>query len=261
MARSDDTETQNFADDIRRIRILSFASYRKSLLYAGFKQDRYDNWSLSARYAKANNMFPIHLTEGGQYLNTPDRNKDLKYSWDECRRIWDRASIKYCFNIEGSVKTFVCGSNEDSTFRRKEIHAMLKSHFIEDINGRDHADYLLLYRCALARLNDEATIPRDRRHQRAINHVFHAIAFNEIRQDLAAARANDNQKEISDVLSRVRHLREQQHEDFRRAARPQEMQKLTERLAAEEEMARANPGLNFNYPLLRPAHHQNHLGI
>jgi hypothetical protein len=243
------------------IRILSFESDGKSILYAGFIKQKFNNWARAEEYAKAYNMIPIQFTEGGKYLSNPDRKSELNYSEDEYLRVWDRGSVKYCFNIVGSVKTFVCGARKESIFRRKEIHAMLKSHFIEDINGRDHADYLLLYRCALARLNDEATIPRDRRHSRAINHVFHAIAFNEIRQDLAAARANDNQKEISTVLSRVRHLREQQHEDFRRAARPQEMQKLTERLAAEEEMARANPGLNFNYPLCRPSHHQNHLGI
>lgn len=247
MAQSGDTETPNFADDIRKIRILSFSSYEKSLLYSGFKATRFNNWSLAARFAEANNMFPIHLTEGGKYLSVPDRDKDLNYSRYEYRRVWDRGSIKYCFNIVGSVKTFVCGARKESTFRRKEIHAMLKSRSIGDINGRDHASYLLLYRRALARLNEEDVIPRNKRHKRAINHVFLAIAFNEIRQDIAVARANDNHDDIPSILSRVRNLREQQHEDILRAARSQEMQKLTERLAAEEEMSHANPGLPMNY--------------
>lgn len=248
MVQSEHMEIPNFADDLHKIRILSFASYRKSLLYAGFKQDLYDNWSLSARFAKANNMFPIQLTEGGQYLDVPDRYKDLDYSKDEYKKIWDRASIKYCFNIEGSVKTFVCGARKNSTFRRKEIHAMLKSRTIEDINGRNHADYVLLRRAVMARLHEEGDLPRNERHKRAINHVFRAMALAEIRSDVKAAKEQDNHQEIPQILARVGHLRAQQHEDMRYAPRRPEAAKLAEQLSALEEMSHANPHM-------RLAHH------
>lgn len=247
MAPSGDMETPNFVDDLYKIRILSFTSYRKSLLYAGFKIGQYDNWSLSARFAKANDMFPIQLTEGGEYLNVPDRDKDLKYSKDEYQRVWDRASVKYCFNIEGSVKTFVCGSKQNSTFRRKEIHAMLKSRTVEEINGRDHAEYLELYRATMKRLHEEETLPRNERHKRAINHVFRAIAFAEIRSDLKAAREQDNNADVSQILARVGHVRGQQREDMRYAPRKVEAVKLAEHYSAMEEMSHANPHLRLSH--------------
>lgn len=248
MAQSEHMEAPNFADDLHKIRILSFASYRKSLLYAGFRQDLYDNWSLSARFAEANNMLPIQLTQGGSYLAVPDRKKELLYTRKEYRRIWERASIKYCFNIEGSVKTFVCGSNPDSTFRRKEIHTMLKSKTIEEINGRDHADYVRLRRAVMERLHEEGTLPRNERHKRAINHVFRAMALAEIRSDIKAAKEQDNHQDIPQILARIGHLRTQQHEDMRYAPRRPEAAKLAEQLSALEEMSHANPHM-------RLAHH------
>lgn len=251
MVRLDDTGTPNFADDLRKIFILSFASFRKAVLYSGSLPDSYDNWKLAKSFAQAHGMVPIELTEGGQYLSIPDRKIELKYNRYELGRIWDRASIKYCFNIEGSVKTLVCGAWDESTFRRKEIHAMMKSHSIEDINGREHSDYVRLYRRALTRLNEEATLPRDQRHKRAINHIFMALAIAEIKQDLAEAKANDNLAEIPAILARVGHLRDQQHRDMNSRARPLDEQKLTKQLVVQEEIATANPGLHWTLSMAR----------
>ncbi len=243
MVQSDDMEKPNFADDYRKIRILSFASHRSALLYSGQKEE-FDNWALASSFAMAHGMIPIEQTEGGLYLSTPDRKKELKYTPYELQSVWDRASIKYCISIEGSIKTFVCGTWDQSTFRRKEIHALLRSKTVDDINGRDHADYVRLRRAVLARLNEQGDLPQPERHKRSMNAVFRAVALQEIRQDLAVARLNEKLEEVPSILVRVRHLREQQREDLQYAKRLPEVQKLTEKLSAEEEMARANPHLH-----------------
>lgn len=227
------------------IRILSFESQGKALLYAGYLKDKFNNWDLADKFARANNMVPVQFTEGGQYLSVPDRKIDLNYSDDEFTKVWDTASITYCISIKGSVRTFVCGSNKRSTFRRKEIHAMLKSHTIENINDRPFEDFVRLRRAVTLRLNKEATLTRPERHKRMINHVFRAVAFQEIRQDLAVAREQNNEQDIQNVLARVGHLRAQQREDLQLGQRPPEMQKLSEQLAAMEEMTAANPDLHL----------------
>ena len=245
MAQSNDMETPNFADNMRKIRILIFASHKKSLLYSGYKEDKFNNWKLAEDFAQANGMFPIQETEGGKYLSDPDRRKKLKYEESQITNIWNRASVKYCVNIEGSVKTFVCGAWDRSTFRRKEIHAMLKSKTINDINGRDHESYVRLRRAVMNRLNEDGTLPRPQRHARAINAVFRSIAFQEIRQDLAIAREQNNQEEVRSVLARVGHLRNQHLDELKRMPLTQDAKKLAESLAAEEEITQANPGLHF----------------
>lgn len=254
MVQSHDMEKPNFADDLRKIRIMSFASYKKSLLYAGEKKNKYNNWALAASFAQANNMYPIQATEGGQYISIPDREKDLKYSGDQYKKVWDRASVKYCVNIEGAVKTFICGSRQSSTFRRKEIHAMLKSHTIDDINGKPHSTYAERRRAVLKRLNEEDILPQPERHKRAINSVFRAIAFQEIRQDLALAREQNNASDITTIFARVGHLRTQQHEDFENASRSKETKKLAEQYSIEEEISHANPDMYLLHSPQKLAH-------
>ena len=116
----------SYKQDLKDILILSFASNGRALLYAGSVEDIFNNWHKAASYAKENGMVPIDITEGGQYLSVPNRRTDLKYTRKQIRRIWYRASVKYCLNIENSVKTFVCGANGESIFRRREILAMLR---------------------------------------------------------------------------------------------------------------------------------------
>lgn len=252
MENSYGKETHSFADDIRKILILSFASYKKALLYAGYEEDKFDNWSLAAIFAKAHNMVPIHVTEGGKYLAVPDRISDLNYTQKQSKRMWDRASIKYCLNIEGMVKTLVCGAGMDSTFRRKENPAMLRSKMIESINGCDHAEYVRLRRVVLARLNDENTLPGHWRHRLSINAVFRKMALAEIRQDLSLAREQQNAEEIQAILERIGHLKWRHREELKQVPRSQNLQKLAEELVAREEMSRANPGLHWT--LLKYAH-------
>ncbi len=248
MSNSTDTATPTFAKDLQAIRILSFSSYRKTLLYSGQVKGKFNNWSLAASFANANGMVPIETTEGGKYLSDPNR-ANLDYTRFEFKRIWDRASIKYCLSIEGAVKTFVCGAWDQSAFRRKEIPSMLRSKTIDEINGRDHAEYVRLRRAILARLNEEKVLPQQERHKRAINAVFRKIAFAEIRQDLEEARVQGN-SEV--VLARIENLREQHRKEIRSMPRPKELQKLSEVLAAEEEMMQVNP--NFHLVLLINRH-------
>lgn len=243
MPNSYEKEIPNFPDDIRKILILSFESYRKSLLFAGYKENMFDNWALARKFAKSHNMWPIHDTDGGKYLNVPDRDKDLKYSAGQIRQVWNRASIKYCVNIQGTVKTLVCGAGMDSTFRRKEIPAMLRSRTIEKINGQDHAEYVRLRRAVLARLKEDRDLPDQSRHKLCINAVFRKMALAEIRQDLLIAREQGNLSEERAVLDRVSHLRWRHKEELRAVPRSRELQQLNESYAAQEEMARANPRL------------------
>lgn len=251
---SNDAGTVNFLRDLDMIRILSFKSNGKALLYAGYIRNQFNNWVKAARYAQEHSMVPIEVTEGGKYISNPDRKTDLKYSDYEFRKIWKRASIKYCVNIEGSVKTFVCGSREESVFRSKEIHAMLRSHTIVDINGKSHSVYVKRRRAILKRLNEEAALPQHERHKRAINSVFRAIAFQEIRQDIAVAREQNNEAEIKSIFARVGHLRAQQHEDFKNASRSIESKKLSEQYAIEEEMSHANPDMYLLHSPQKLAH-------
>lgn len=243
MENSFGKETPNFADDIYLIRIMSFASYRKALLYAGIKQDEYNNWTLAKAFAKVHKMIPIDKTEGGNYLNIPDREKDLNYTFKQFQRLWHRASIRYCLNIEGTVKTLVCGARRESTFRRKEIPAMLRSKTIESINGHDHAEYVRLRRVVLARLKENDSLPDHSRHSLSINAVFRKMALAEIRQDLAIAREQNNSQEEQSVLARVGHLRWRHKEELKAVPRSREQEKRSEAVSAQEEMARANPTL------------------
>lgn len=193
-------------------------------------------------------MVPIHVTEGGKYLSFPHRKQALHYTFEQFRRVWDRASIKYCLNIEGAVKTFVCGASMDSTFRRKEIPAMLRSKTIEDINGCRHDEYVRLRRAVLARLNSEARLPQQWRHKLSINAVFRKMALAEIRQDLAIAREHGDAKEERAVLARIGHLRWRHREELESVPRTREQQRLSEALSAQEEMTRANPGFTHAAP-------------
>lgn len=131
---------------------------------------------------------------------------------------------------------------------------MLKSHTIDDINGKPHSQYVERRRAVLQRLNDEGILPTKERHKRAINSVFRAIAFQEIRQDLALAREQNNIPEIKSIFARVGHLRIQQHEDFERASRSKESKKLAEQYAVEEEMSHANPDMYFLHSPQQLAH-------
>ncbi len=202
-------------EDFLTIKFNSFASHGKAVLYAGVDKikNTFNNWVAAIEYAKKNNMFPIQYTEGGLILDETDNERGQTYSGDDYRRVWKRASIKYCLSIEGSVKTFVCGANDESIFRVREIHAMMRAKYINDINGRDHQEYALLRRATLNRLREEnKLLPDDKklsgkeRHHMAINTVFRAIAINEIRDDLTHAQSA---QERNDILSRIDHLRNQ----------------------------------------------------
>ncbi len=165
-------------EDFLTIKFNSFASRGKAVLYAGVDKisNLFNNWVAAIEYAKKHSMFPIQYTEGGLILDATDNERGKTYSGDDYKRVWDRASVKYCLNIEGLVKTFVCGATNRSTFRRKEIHAMIRAKYINDINGQPHEDYVLLRRATLNRLREEnKLLPDDKklsgkeRHHMAIN--------------------------------------------------------------------------------------------
>lgn len=247
-------------EDFLTIKFNSFASHGKAVLYAGVGK-LFNNWVAAIEYAKKNNMFPIQYTEGGLILDETDNERGQTYSGDDYKRVWDRASVKYCLNIEGSVKTFVCGATNKSTFRRKEIHAMMRAKHITDINGRDHQEYVLLRRTTLNRLREEnKLLPDDKklsgkeRHHMAINAVFRAIAINEIRDDLTHTQ-NDHERDA--ILSRVDNLKNQHDEEMeaKRAAKSSFNAAANDNTdkdgtdEAIEEMLMANPHLQ---PILAP---------
>lgn len=196
---------KNYKEDLANIQILSFESEGKAVLFAGFRRGHFSNWDDAKFYADKHEMKPIHETEGGKHLNTPKNEREKIYHPEQLRRVWNRASVKYCLKIEGSVRTFVCGANPKSTFRRKEIQTLLRQRGTKDINGRDLSDYVALRRRALQRLTEEGKLSPQERHHRSITKVFRAIAIQEVRQQLKEA-GNDNDAKNA-AIKRITFLR------------------------------------------------------
>jgi hypothetical protein len=202
--------------DYLTIRFNSFASNGKAILFAGFKPEIFNNWVLAFEYAAKHDKVQIQNTQGGIILNENDTERGKRLKKRDYILVWKRASTKYSLSIEGSVKTFVCGANDESIFRTREIQAMFHAKHIADVNGVLIEHYAQLRRAALKRLRDRnETLPQDekltgvQRHLIAINTVFRAIAMNEIREDLSHAQTKE---ERDAVLKRVEYVRGQ-HKD------------------------------------------------
>lgn len=254
-------------EDFLTIKFNSFASHGKAVLYAGIGE-LFNNWAMAEDYEAKRNMMPIQFTDGGKILNENNDQRYKEYEEKDYNRVWWKASIKYCLSIEGSVKTFVCGATDRSTFRRKEIHAMMRAKHTNDINGCDHQEYVLLRRATLNKLREENKyLPDDQklsgkeRHHMAINAVFMAMAMNEIIDDLTHAQSA---QERDAVLSRIDHLTNQ-HEvemeakkaaksSFNTAANDNTDKDGTDE--AIEEMLMANPHLQaILAPFVTHAYH------
>jgi hypothetical protein len=204
-----------FENDYQLIRILCFQSFRKAVLYAGSEDGVYDNWKLSSEFAKKNGMFPIEETEGGKFLSEPVRKYVKDYPEHKLPIIWVRSSIKYCLNIEGSVKTFVCGARKQSIFRKKEIQALLRARGVEDINGQPLEYYRSIRQGTSNRLreNNKHLPPSERLSGREMHHaamtaVFIAIAENEVAQDYKAAIKTRDNAGAENVLMRLTYLQD-----------------------------------------------------
>lgn len=204
--------------DFLTIRFNSFASDGKAILFGGRKDDVFNNWVLAFEYAARHERVRIQDTQGGIILNENDAERGKQLERDDYKLVWKRASTKYCLSIDGSVKTFVCGANDESIFRVREIQALFHNKNITDINGVPMEYYAQLRRATLKRLQARNNLlPQDQklsgvaRHQIAINTVFRAAAMNEIRDDLSQAQT---QEERDVILKRVKYLREQDKDEM-----------------------------------------------
>lgn len=187
------------------------------MLFAGYDPEgKFDNWTLAREFAKAKSMYRVFETEGGKFLAVRDREKLEEYPKDKLRKIFVSSSIRYCLNIDGSIKTFVCGANKDSIFRSKEIQAVLRAKCVEDINGYPLSYYKSIRTDTIKRLRgNNKHLPRDEQlsgreiHHAAITAVFIAIGENEVAQDFKIACDVGDENEKKAVLSRLDHMQGQ----------------------------------------------------
>ncbi len=206
-----------YSNDRKQLRILSFESFRKAMLFAGIdRQGKFDNWNLAHKFAEQNGMYPVFKTEGGVFLDIPDRRFIEGYSDTDLKKIWISSSIRYCLNIDGSIKTFVCGATSESIFRSKEIQAVLRAKCVEDINGYPLSYYQSIRTDTIKRLRgNNKHLPRDEQlsgreiHHAAITAVFIAIGENEVAQDFKIACDVGDENEKKAVLSRLDHMQGQ----------------------------------------------------
>lgn len=206
-----------YHNDRNQLRVLSFESFRKAMLYAGYDENgKFDNWKLAIEFAKCHGMYPVQETEGGKFLNIPNREEIEEYPKKQLKKIWKLSSIRYCLNIEGSIKTFVCGADDQSIFRRREIQSILRAKGVEDVNGQS-VDYyksirtntLKTLRENNARLSVEQRLSGRELHFAAMDAVYVAIGENEVAQDFKIACDAGDVAEQAAVLSRLTNLHDQ----------------------------------------------------
>jgi hypothetical protein len=214
---------QNVLRDLRLIKVLSFASNGKALLYSGVRIDDltntviFSNWVSAAEYAKVHDMIPVELTKGGHVLSHPDRFKEYKkrYGTDEVAiLLWKLASQQYVRQIEGCIRTLVCCSQHNSTFRTVELPELLNSTKIDDINGKPRTYFAAHFKRAAALLESKE-FSNEQAKEYALDSTYRLIVKQELSLDFARAAAKgDTNLEIATKLraqEMVKFIAEEKH--------------------------------------------------
>ena len=215
--------------DLHEMKSYPYISEGKALFFAGPKA----NWKQAETFAQNNKMVSIARTKGGKTLEALQDKEILNYvarkgnqskeiNSDSVKagvnRIWGSSSRRYAAAAKGDVKTFVCGANTRSIYRRIELPTLLNNRNVQTINGLDRTALHKFTRNIYITARQNGMTGREAAaHARTA--VHHKIALAEIRQDLNQAKTKNAGKVDptlhADALKRLAFLKEQHKQELR----------------------------------------------
>lgn len=111
----------------RVIKTLDFNSDAPTVLYSGYK-----NRTRAEAYARKHDLKIITDTEGGRYLQNPDRYH--LYGPGKARPLWATGSGKFVSTIKGDVVAFVAGAEIRGVFREREVSLLVHNEGVTKVN-------------------------------------------------------------------------------------------------------------------------------
>lgn len=181
-------------DQSRVLKTLDFSSNKPSVVYSGE-----GNMKRAEKFASQNNMKTISHTEGGRYLESPNRFKE--HGVGKARALWAAGSDKFVRTIKGDVRTFVAGAKPNGVFREREAGVMVNNKDIGKINGVDRDKLKNLYDKTYQKSLGKGLSHRDARAD-ASTQTYRATAIAELRQARKEAYQSADKKQIADYQKR-----------------------------------------------------------
>lgn len=202
-------------DRSRVLNTLDFTSNKPSVVYSGE-----GNMKRAEKFASQNNMKTISQTEGGRYLESPNRFKE--YGVAKARAMWAAGSQKFVQSIKGDVRTFVAGAKPNGVFREREAGVMVNNKDIGKVNGVDREKLKSVYDKSYDKAVGRGATHRDARAV-ASTQTYRATAVAELRQARRDAYQSADKKQIADYQKRKDAYLNQRVDDKKAMARMQGM--------------------------------------
>jgi hypothetical protein len=190
MPNNNPTPTQ----DYHMIKQSSFDSNGKAVLYSGK-----ENAVRMEKYASETGAVPIHKTEGGKKLSTPNRYD--AYGETKADTAWKIASAKYVKDAHGDMKTFVAGARPERIHRTTEVPLAVKNSKLKTINGVERSRFEKIFDKTLQESRAKGLDPRKSLNA-ASDRTFRAFAVTELRQAKKEAYQSADKKQIADYQKR-----------------------------------------------------------
>lgn len=188
-------KTPTYQHDTNRVlNTLDFNSGKPTILYSG-----YENRIRAETYANKNNLKTISHTEGGRYLEGPNRY-DL-HGKEKAKALWAAGSGKFASTVKGDVRTFVAGADPKGIFRQREIGAIVTNKDVSKVNGIDRQKLAQLYDKTYQKSMNQG-IPHRDSLKNASTQTYRATAIAELRQARREAYQSADKKQIADYQKR-----------------------------------------------------------
>lgn len=187
--------TLTYEHDVTRVlRSLNFDSDAPSVLYSGYK-----NRTRAEAYARKHDLKLISDTEGGRYLENPDRYH--LHGPGKARPLWATGSGKFVSTIKGDVVAFVVGAESKGIFREREIGILIYNEAVEKVNGISRQKLFKQYTTTYAEAMDHG-IPHRDACKKASTAVYRSIATAELSIARENAYASGDKKAYADYRER-----------------------------------------------------------
>jgi hypothetical protein len=122
-------------DQFQVAKQFSVESHGKAVVYSG---DQGLNRKRALNYSS---RIPLDHTDAGRRLDGIYQLNNQRYGPIRGRydsdSVMSQASHRYISNARGDIKTFVCGSDPNSVFRKTELSRLCNNKYITSINGFD----------------------------------------------------------------------------------------------------------------------------
>lgn len=184
-----------YEHDVSRVlKSLDFNSDAPTVLYSGYK-----NRARAEAYARTHDLKMITDTEGGRYLENPDRYH--LHGPGKARPLWATGSGKFVSTIKGDVVAFVVGAEGKGIFREREVGILVYNEAVEKVNGLSRQKLCKQYETTYADAVSSGLQHRDAT-KKASTSVYRSIATAELLMARQNAYALDDKKAYADYRER-----------------------------------------------------------